>query len=155
MANLNMMLSENFRLLEFVTSVTASNHGIDNSPNSTEIGRLRDLCRKILQPAREAVGPLKINSGFRSEALNKLVGGVPTSDHRLGYAADVVPLSGDTRGLAVWVAKNCPEFDQIILEFGTDERPDWIHLSVAPRLRKQILRATKAGGKTVYKKITL
>ncbi|HEY0051098.1 MAG TPA: D-Ala-D-Ala carboxypeptidase family metallohydrolase [Pyrinomonadaceae bacterium] len=155
MVNLNMSLSENFKLLEFVTSVTASNHGIDNSPNNTEIEHLRILCRKILQPARRAAGPLKISSGFRSEQLNRLVGGAPDSDHRRGFAADVVPLSGLTRELAVWVARNCREFDQIILEFGTDSRPEWIHLSVAPKLRRQILRATKKDGQTIYRAITL
>lgn len=155
MANLNMSLSESFKLLEFVVSVTAENHNIDNSPNAEEIAHLRSLCRKILQPARAALGPLRISSGFRSEKLNKLVGGVPNSDHRLGFAADVVPLNTGTRDLAVWVVKNCPEFDQVILEFGTARKPSWIHLSVAPRMRRQILRATREGGKTVYKKITL
>ncbi|MDQ3800759.1 MAG: D-Ala-D-Ala carboxypeptidase family metallohydrolase [Acidobacteriota bacterium] len=155
MADLNLSLSENFKLLEFVISVTAENHNIDNMPNNTEIARLRELCRKILQPAREALGPLKINSGFRSEELNRLVGGVPNSDHRQGYAADVVPLNGDTRALAVWVVRNVPEFDQVILEFGTPQRPRWIHLSVAPRLRRQVLRASRRNGRTVYTPITL
>jgi hypothetical protein len=98
---------------------------------------------------------MKINSGFRNEALNKLVKGVPTSDHRLGFAADVVPMDGDTLRLAEWVVKNCPKFDQVILEFGLPERPNWIHLSAAPANRKEVLRAVKVGKKTVYSKIVL
>jgi hypothetical protein len=151
----NAFLSPNFRLFEFTTSPTADRNGIDNKPNAKETANLKKLCKQILQPAREALGPLKINSGFRNEALNNLVGGVPTSDHRLGFAADVVPMDGNTRGLAEWVVKNCPKFDQVILEFGTPEQPRWIHLSVAPANRKEVLRAEKVGTKTVYSKIVL
>lgn len=153
--NLNDALSSNFRLFEFTTSPTADRNGIDNTPNATEVANLKKLCTRILQPAREALGPLKINSGFRSEALNDLVKGVASSDHRLGYAADVVPADGDTRRLAEWVVKNCPKFDQVILEFGTDDRPAWVHLSAAPSNRKQVLRAVKVGKKTVYSNIIL
>lgn len=155
MVDLNQSLSANFKLWEFTTSPTADRNGIKNIPNETEIARLRLLCRKILQPAREALGSLKINSGFRSARLNKLVGGVTDSDHRLGYAADVVPFNTGTRDLAVWVVRNCPEFDQVILEFGTLDNPSWIHLSIAPRLRRQILRATRVNGKTVYREIKI
>jgi zinc D-Ala-D-Ala carboxypeptidase len=138
MVNLNLSLSADFKLWEFVKSVTADQNGIKNLPNETEIAHLRLLCQKIIQPARKALGPMKISSGFRSEALNKLVGGAENSDHRLGYAADVIPYNVGTRKLAEWVVKNCPQFDQVILEFGTLKNPSWIHLSIAPRNRKQV-----------------
>ncbi len=155
MADRNTPLSKNFKLWEFITSPTADRNGISNMPNDEEIKHLKLLCQKILQPAREAIGPLRINSGFRSAKLNKLVGGVSTSDHRLGFAADVVPIDIGTRALAEWVVKNVPKFDQVILEFGTDASPNWIHLSMHTRLRKQVLRATREGGKTVYRPITI
>jgi hypothetical protein len=155
MADLDMALSENFSLWEFVTSVTAQKHGVDNTPNKTEIEHLRKLCVEILQPARNALGPLRINSGFRSEQLNKLVKGSKTSAHRLGYAADVKPINVGTREFAKWVVDNCPKYDQVILEFGTLEKPDWIHVSVDPEDRKEILRATLKNGKTVYSDITI
>jgi len=150
-----MQLSDNFQLWEFIVSPTADQNGIDNTPNRAEIAHLRQLCRKILQPARDALGALKISSGFRSEELNRFVGGVPDSDHRLGFAADVIPVSAGTRELAKWVVDNCPEFDQVILEFGTLRNPRWIHLSLAPRLRRQVLRATRENGRTVYRVIRL
>ena len=156
MADRNTPLSKDFKLWEFITSPTADRNGISNMPNDDEIKNLKLLCQKILQPAREALGPLRINSGFRSAKLNKLVGGVPTSDHRLGFAADVVPINTGTRALAEWVVRNVPKFDQVILEFGPDENhPNWIHLSMHTRLRKQILRATREGGKTVYRPISI
>lgn len=155
MVDLNMNLTTNFRLWELVQSSTADRLGIENIPNEQEIKNLRTLCEKILQPARDALGPIRISSGFRSEKLNSAVGGVSNSDHRLGFAADVMPVSVSTRRLAEWVAKNCPEFDQIILEFGTLEQPNWIHLSAAPRNRKQVLRATRENGQVVYRPVTL
>jgi hypothetical protein len=155
MTDLNQNLSPNFKLWEFTVSPTADRNGIKNIPNENEIARLRLLCQKILQPARNALGSLKINSGFRSARLNKLVKGVPTSDHRLGYAADVVPLNTGTFALAKWVVDNCPQFDQVILEFGTLANPSWIHLSISPKNRRQVLRATRVNGKTVYREISI
>lgn len=63
-----------------------------------------------------------------------------TSDS-LGYAADVIPLNGDIRAFAKWVVDN-RQFDQVILEFGTDAKPSWIHVSCDSRNRREILRAT-------------
>lgn len=150
-----MNLTANFRLWELVKSSTADRLGIDNTPNSEEIGNLRKLCEKILQPARDELGPIRISSGFRSEELNIAVGGVSNSDHRLGFAADVIPINVGTKKLAEWVVENCPEFDQVILEFGTLDNPNWIHLSAAPRNRKQVLRATREDGRVAYRPIAL
>jgi hypothetical protein len=154
MTNLKMNLTKNFQLWEFVVSTTADRNGLDNTPNAQEIQHLTKLCETILQPARDALGPLKISSGFRSQELNDFVGGVANSDHRLGFAADVIPVSVGTRQLAEWVVGNCPKFDQVILEFGTLENPNWIHLSAATRERKQILVATRDSGSTVYSEIS-
>jgi Peptidase M15 len=140
MANPKMNLTKNFQLWEFMVSVTADRNGIDNTPNATEIEHLTILCKTILQPARDALGPLRISSGFRSEELNSLVRGAPNSDHRLGFAADVIPITTGTRQLAEWVVKNVSQFDQVILEFGTVQDSNWIHLSAAPRLRGEIQR---------------
>lgn len=152
--NLDRNLSANFKLWEFVVSPTADLLRIDNTPTPGEIRNLERLCQQILQPARDALGPLKINSGFRSEELNKAVGGVSNSAHRQGFAADIVPVNVRTKQLAKWVNDNCL-FDQIILEFGTLDNPRWIHLSAEPRNRKQVIRATSSGGSTVYNPIQI
>ncbi|MGB8701290.1 MAG: D-Ala-D-Ala carboxypeptidase family metallohydrolase [Thermosynechococcaceae cyanobacterium] len=152
--NFNMQLTTNFALWELLVSDTADRLGLDNTPNDQEIANLRLLCQTILQPARDALGPIKINSGFRSEAVNRAVGGVSNSDHRLGFAADVVPMNTGTQELAKWVVDNT-SFDQVILEFGTVSNPNWIHVSAAPRQRGQVLRATSQGGTTVYTSITI
>lgn len=142
--DLNMKLTENFTLWELVRSDTAMRLGIDNTPTPREIRNLRTLCTQILQPACDALGPLGINSGFRSAALNQAVGGSPTSAHRKGFAADVNPVNVGTRKFAEWVHDHC-EFDQIILEFGSLQNPNWIHVSAEPRNRKQVLRVSHSG----------
>ena len=51
-----------------------------------------------------------------------------------------------------YIRENLP-FDQLIWEFGTNEKPDWVHVSYkkgGPQ-RGQILRAVRnSAGKTVY-----
>lgn len=150
--DLNRSLSPSFKLFEFVTSQTAARRGIDNTPTEAIIKNLTNLCVTILEPARKALGPLRISSGYRSPALNKAIGASLGSAHQLGYAADVVPLSATTMEFARWVAKNV-KFDQVILEFGLASAPAWIHVSCDPQLRRQILQILSA--KSGYKPIIL
>ncbi|MGK7888570.1 MAG: D-Ala-D-Ala carboxypeptidase family metallohydrolase [Leptolyngbyaceae cyanobacterium] len=142
------LLSRNFTLAELIRSETADRLRLDNTPNAQEIANLKRLACNLLQPARDALGPLRITSGFRSTALNRVVGGVPNSDHRFGYAADVIPVNVGTRAFAEWVIRNA-QFDQIILEFGTLQNPSWIHVSINPNNRRQILRADASGIRSI------
>jgi hypothetical protein len=71
MVDLNMNLTKNFQLWEFVKSATADRLGIDNTPNEEEINNLRTLCEEILQPARDALGPLRISRGFARKNLTR------------------------------------------------------------------------------------
>lgn len=81
-------LSPHFRLSE----LTLTRTGLPNQPDPGAIDALRVLCTEVLEPWREAVGPLRVSSGFRSEAVNTAVGGVRGSQHARGEAADIVPL---------------------------------------------------------------
>lgn len=86
----NVKLTEHFTLEEMVRSRMAEKHGIDNTPGAFEIANLRLLCEKILEPARLEIGmPITVTSGFRSERVNKIVGGVRGSLHLIGKAADI------------------------------------------------------------------
>ena len=85
-----MQLTRHFTLKEFTQSNTAQAEGIDNTAPPEVIQNLRSLCVKVLQPLRDFVNrPVEVNSGYRSEALNDAVGGVPNSFHLDGLAADV------------------------------------------------------------------
>ena len=143
--DLNQDLSDNFQLWEFVTSQTASREGIDNTPPLQIVENLKKLCERILEPARFALGPLRISSGYRCTQLNKLVGGSATSGHPLGFCADVIPLKVSKMEFARWISRNC-KFDQIILEFGKKDNPDWIHVSADPKSRNQVLQILHGTG---------
>lgn len=143
-----MNLSKHVTRSEFERSETAINRGIDNSMNEWEIERAKLVCENCFEPIREKVGtPIRINSGFRSGALNRAIGGATTSQHSLGEAID---LDLHDRDLFEWVIDNV-EFDQLIFEGGTTEKADWFHISYRKgRLRKQVLRMVKKGGKSTY-----
>lgn len=143
-----MNLSKHVTRLEFERSETAINRGIDNSMNEWEIERAKLVCENCFEPIRAKVGaPIRINSGFRSGALNRAIGGATTSQHSLGEAID---LDLHDRDLFEWVIDNV-EFDQLIFEGGTTDKADWFHISYRKgRLRKQVLRMVKKGGKSTY-----
>lgn len=140
-----MNLSPNFTYEEMVKSDTARIRGILNQPNYKELDELTKLCKKILQPVRDAFGkPIIVTSGFRSEALNKAVGGVSTSQHRFGQAADIKAQNGKNR--ALWdlmksmVDNKQIEVGQLIWEKGDTKAPSWIHVSLPDAKHKnQIL----------------
>jgi len=145
-----MKLSENFTLAELTKSSTATRLGIDNSPNPEQLENLVELCHKVLQPLREAIGPINISSGLRVPALNKAIGGSATSQHCAinGAAADID--IADNKKAFDYIKDNI-EFDQLIWEFGNDKQPDWVHVSYRlDNNRGQILRAVKKNGKTAY-----
>lgn len=94
MVDLNMQLSENFTLGEFLRSDTAEKHvGIveqQYNPPEEIIDNLSYLCTHTLQPIRDKLGaPMKITSGYRCKPLNDLVGSTDRSQHLVGQAADV------------------------------------------------------------------
>jgi hypothetical protein len=143
----NMQLSEHFELAEFLVSETAARRGIANEPTPEIIDNLRRLCQLVLEPLRVKLArPVVITSGYRSLALNRAVGGSPTSHHMQGRAADlIVPR---ITPLAVCQAASQLKLPcvQIIHEFGR-----WAHLSVAAsNERTQLLTAKLTQGKTVY-----
>lgn len=84
-------ISKNFSMAEFSASATAANAGILNDIPDNVKPAVRALVSELLQPLCDYAGWRgKINSGYRSPALNGLVGGVATSQHVRGEAADVV-----------------------------------------------------------------
>ena len=141
-----MNLSKDFTLEELIRTST----GLDNTPSEEEIENLRSLCVNVLQPARDALGPIKITSGFRAPAVNAKIGGASSSQHVKGQAADLM-MSGGQKKLLDWIIANV-EFDQIISEFpDKNGNPAWVHVSFAEgKNRMQKLKAIKSGGKTKY-----
>lgn len=128
-------ISRNFGYAEFEHSDTADRLGIANVITSFEVrDSVKALVENVLQPLRDAWGkPLKINSGYRCPELNKAVGGVATSQHVKGEAADVA--CDNPLGLARIAKKLNLPYDQMILY------PSFVHFShrLKGRQRKQVL----------------
>lgn len=83
-------ISEHFYMGEFIYSAKAVERGWDNTPPVEAQTAIRNLVKKLLEPLRVYTRePIAISSGYRSEELNRLVGGVPTSQHVKGEAADI------------------------------------------------------------------
>jgi zinc D-Ala-D-Ala carboxypeptidase len=141
-------LSKHVTMEEFCYSPTAIKKGINNSMGLIAIDKAMQLCENVFEPLRKHLNaPIKISSGFRSDQLNKLIGGASGSQHTKGEAFD---LDLTNRKLFDWIIKNV-EFDQAIYEFGNDEHANWFHISYRKgNNRKQALRAIKIGGKTQY-----
>lgn len=149
-----MEISEHISYNEFIKSNTAKRLGIENKPGAYELKCARDLAYKVFEPLRKFVGgPIRINSFFRCEELNKAIGGSKKSQHVYGQAIDIDDTHGFKTNAEMFdFIKNNLDFDQLIWEFGTDENPDWVHVSyVDPtKNRKRCLRASRIKNKTVY-----
>ena len=146
-----MKLYKNFTLQEMVHSYTAVKKGLINEPNEAQIENMRILCDYVLQPLRDALGPINISSGFRSVELNQAIGGSSSSQHcALKGAASDIDMGKRNAEVFNYIKENL-EWDQLIWEFGDDNNPSWVHVSYNEgNNRKQILKAIKQGGRTRY-----
>jgi hypothetical protein len=148
-----MKISAHFALAEFTRSESAKRHGVSNEPTPEHLKNLITLCEKVLEPIRMKFGPINISSGYRSKALNHYIGGSLNSQHCEAKAADIDMdgMGGASNTEIFNYIKDSLDFDQLIWEFGDNNKPDWVHVSYnAPKNRKQVLRALKVNGKTAY-----
>jgi len=147
-------ISEHVSWDEAVNSSTAKSLKIDNSPTAEHLKSMKLLAEKVFEPIRKHFGkPIKINSFYRSAALNKAIpGSSSTSQHSKGEAMDIDATAGFTnKDIFEYIVKNL-EFDQIIWEGGTLSNPDWVHVSyTSGKNRKQILQMIKVNGASTYK----
>jgi len=160
-----MNLSDHLTLREVTRSQTATRHGIDNTPTDEHLASLKVLARELFEPlrayasnARGKSTPLHISSGYRSKKLNTKIGGSRTSQHSKGEALDI-DIDGRYRDFSNTILFNLIahklDFDQLIWEFGTTTKPDWVHVSYVSREknRKSVIRAYRENGKTKYTKM--
>ena len=143
----DVQISPHFRLSELLASGTAKSKGLDNDPSPEVLANLKKLCVEALEPIRAKVGPLKINSGYRSDAVNKAVGGSTTSAHSYGLAADLHPAHGCKKLMTDILACGV-KLDQVIFE------RTWVHVGLlhpsTKAQRGQALSMFVIGVKTTY-----
>jgi hypothetical protein len=156
-------ISKHISYKEATRSATALRLGIDNIPGEYELQNMEMVAKKVFEPLREAINaPIKINSFYRCEELNKAIGGASkngkqTSQHCQGRAIDIDDVYGNvSNAYMYYYIKDNLDWDVLIWEFGTDHNPDWVHVSYVDEdfNRKRCLRAIRENGKTKYIDIT-
>ena len=118
----DILLSPHFRLIEFIKADKYP----DNKPTLQDVVNMAYGCQMLLEPARIAVGPIIVNSGFRNSRVNRLVGGVSSSQHLCGQAADIRPKDPSQFQRLVSFLKASPYTDQLLTGSG------WLHISWNP-----------------------
>ena len=142
-----MISSKYFTFNELTRSDTANRLKIDNEPkeeatkdNIKELMLFLDGVREGWTEECKDKGygdpAIMVNSGYRSEALNKAVKGSKTSEHMLGTAADIEPKNGRNKEFFEWLKTYVADkqFSQLINEYPDKENnPKWIHISIRGR----------------------
>ena len=138
MMNKKTNLSEHFCLAE----LTKTSVNIENVPSEAQVENLRRVCRwleRLRKRWNDKYGdgddPIIINSGFRSAAVNKAVGGVPTSNHLTGCAVDIrcIGMEQALRYAAILLDisdMSREDFDELLIE--QRRSVVWIHFAVRP-----------------------
>jgi zinc D-Ala-D-Ala carboxypeptidase len=130
-------VSKHITYLEATQSPTATKLGINNSPNKAQLEAMKLVAEKCFEPLRVWYGkPIKVNSFFRSDLLNRAVKGSLTSQHKKGEAIDLDAGSKEeNKKLFEWIKDNLV-FDQLLNEYNYS----WVHVSYSKtKNRKQIL----------------
>lgn len=79
--------------------MTRTDTGLDNRPTTWEQVENLIVTANRLDTVRGKFGKaVRVNCAFRSEAVNARVGGVPTSAHTQGLAADICAYDGTETG---------------------------------------------------------
>ena len=115
-------LSPHFKLNEFIKAEKYP----DNKPTLQDVVNMAYGCLLLLEPARAIVGPVIVNSGFRNSRVNRLVGGVSSSQHTRGQAADIRPKDPSQFQRLVEFLRTSPHTDQLLTGSG------WLHISWSP-----------------------
>ncbi|USX36552.1 D-Ala-D-Ala carboxypeptidase family metallohydrolase [Pseudomonas putida] len=136
-----MLITPHFTLDEMTVSQLAARDGFDNAPPLEARANLQLLCGALEQVRALFDAPI-ISSGYRSERVNRLIGGASDSQHVQGLAADFTVIEVSPRETVRRISESAVPFDQLILEFDK-----WVHLSVTRGTpRRQVLTVRKGSG---------
>ena len=132
-------LSPHFSLEEMtVTQV----RDVDNEPKGAVLLDALKNTAMRMEAVRSILGhkPIIVTSGYRSSLVNRIVGGSISSAHMSGHAVDFIsPSAGSPREICEKIASSAILFDQMIWE------ESWVHLSFAPKMRREILTKRRHG----------
>ncbi|HEY9542441.1 D-Ala-D-Ala carboxypeptidase family metallohydrolase [Prevotella sp.] len=131
-------LTPHFTLEEMTRSATARRYHVDNTPSPEAVHNLRRLCTKVLEPLRKEFGPIRVTSGYRSEWLNRMVGGATHSQHIFGEACDIhIPSRAKGIEMLEFIFMTL-DYDQLLFEHNL-QGAEWIHVSYREGHNRQIM----------------
>lgn len=137
-----MLITPHFTLDEMIVSQVAARDGLDNTPPPEARANLKLLCCALEQVRALFDAPVIVSSGYRSERVNRMIGGASNSQHIQGLAADFTLIEVSPRETVRQISESAVPFDQLILEFDR-----WVHLSVTRGTpRRQVLTIRKGSG---------
>ena len=115
----------NFSFSELIKTDT----GLNNTPNDMNV--LSNLCRlaAFLQTIRNELHlPIIVNSAYRSPEVNAKVGGVSSSYHVKGLAADI--RVSDMDKLLTILHSHLMDIDQLGIYY-SNTKQEWFHVGLA------------------------
>lgn len=152
-----MKLTEHFTLAELTRSTKAVQLGLDNNP-PPDVLRALQTTAEMLERIRNVLNvPVIVTSGYRSPRVNKAVGGVTSSDHLTGQAADIqAPRYGSPYLVASTLAPlvSTLGIGQLILE-GVGSK-QWVHVSTRrpDKVLNRVITITDAGARVGIQRLT-
>ncbi len=150
-------VSEHISWDEAVMSATAKAKDIDNTPPPEIWEQMKETAKRLFEPLRRFWRtPIAVVSFYRCPELNKAIRGAKKSQHMKGQAIDIdARVYGNISNRQVFeYILNELVFDQLIWEKGSDNEPDWVHVSISDNPRYQALRRRKVKGRWKYESIS-
>lgn len=149
------MLSPHFSRAELEHSDTAIAHNIPNVMGADALRAAAAWCLNIGEPIRAHFNlPIHMNSFYRCDRVNALVGSRPGSQHARGEAGDIEIPPISNADVATWIAHSTLPFDQLILENYHQGQPrsGWVHVShkLVGSQRRQVLTMVMGSHGPVY-----
>ena len=151
--NQEVRLSEHFKLAELCkTSVKTKDGNIPSHVHIENLKRLTGWLEMLRDEWNKRYGegndPIIINSGYRSEAVNKAVGGVATSNHLTGCAVDIRVLGMEQllRYAVILLDisdESGEDYDELLIERNS-KGAYWLHFAVRPENNRRKLRLHQA-----------
>jgi len=131
--NVTDKISKYLTVGDAIKSETAIRRGIDNSMNEVQLGNAKHFATKVYDPIKDKFPNALSTSFFRCPKVNKLVGGSDASFHCYAGADDIDSFENkDNKAIFKWVLDGNVPFNELIWEYGTLERPEWVHVGLLP-----------------------
>lgn len=143
-------MSEHFSFMELTDSTSHPELVGQNMIDARGYEKQLKYTAYTLEEIRRVLGvPMKITSGFRNGALNKAVGGSPTSGHAKGLCADFIPIGMEALEAYTLIMTNkdkCPSLKKCIFE--SIKGAKWLHIETKTEANQPTQFYTTTNGRS-------